>query len=91
MKRYQVYLNPNSVALLDDIEEFTKMSRSKLLRLLIDRAAEGAVDILRLIHQAKGIKKTKPIMDSLAGFVDLKTDQTVNFSQHIDEVILQSI
>ncbi|TSC66779.1 MAG: hypothetical protein CEO21_27 [Microgenomates group bacterium Gr01-1014_80] len=90
MKRYQVYLNPNSIAVLDDFEELSKMSRSKLLRLVIDRAAEQAVEILRLIHPVKRGGR-KRIMDSLAGFVDLKTDKKFSFSKHIDEVLLQNI
>ena len=85
MKRYQVYLNPNSIAVLDDFEELSKMSRSKLLRLVIDRAAEQAVEILRLIHPVKS-GGGKRIMDSLAGFVDLKTDKKVNLSQSVDEI-----
>lgn len=30
MKRYQVYLDPHSVSILDDFEKYTDISRSKL-------------------------------------------------------------
>ncbi len=87
MKRYQLYLNPYSVGILDDVEKISSISRSKLIRHMIDRVSEEMVEVLRIIY---GKKKSwdKPIFDSLAGFVDLKTKKKTNFAQNIDEIYL---
>ncbi len=87
MKRYQLYLNPYSVSILDDLEKISSISRSKLIRQMIDRVSEEAVELLRIIY---GKKKSgdKPIFDSLAGFIDLKTKKKTNFAQHVDDIYL---
>jgi len=41
MKRYQVYLNSESVEILDRFEEETSISRSALIREAIDRLSEN--------------------------------------------------
>lgn len=86
MKRYQVYLNPHHVSVLDDIEKISNISRSKLLRLLVDRAADQAVEILTTVIERKELNKSMRIMDSLAGFVDLKTKKKTNFAQNVDKI-----
>lgn len=83
MKRYQVYLTPGSVSVLDDFEGISNISRSKLIRRVVDNIAE---ELIRVFADKK-IKRPESILDSLAGFVDLKTDKKVNFSQHVDEEI----
>ncbi len=40
MKRYQVYLNPHAVSILDDLGKQTDISRSKLIQGAIDRLAD---------------------------------------------------
>ena len=82
MKRYQVYLNPGSVSIIDDFEKISAISRSKLIRQMIDKVAVQLVSIV-----AKKKKRNKKyILDSLAGFVDLKTDKQTNFAQHVDDI-----
>jgi len=85
MKRYQVYLNPYSISVLDDLEEAIDISRSKQLRLVVDRVAEVLGSILR----AKEASQTKEefLLDDLAGFVDLKTDKKIDFTKDIDDVV----
>ena len=85
MKRYQVYLNPYSISILDDLEEAIDISRSKQLRLVVDRVAEVLGSILR----AKEASQTKEefLLDDLAGFVDLKTDKKIDFTKDIDDVV----
>lgn len=84
MKRYQVYLNQGSVAVLDDFEKISNISRSKIIRQAIDRMAEQLVRVV----EAKRQDKKEYILDSLAGFVDLKTDKKTNFAQNVDEIYL---
>ena len=82
MKRYQVYLNPASVSVLDDFEKITDISRSKIIRQVIDRVAE---QLVRVVENRTKNKKDY-ILDSLAGFVDLKTNKKTNFAQNVDEI-----
>lgn len=81
MKRYQVYLNQNSVSVLDDFEKISNISRSKVIRQAIDRLAE------QLAHAVDDKSQKKEyVLDSLNGFVDLKTNKKTNFAQEVDEI-----
>jgi len=84
MRRYQVYLNQNSVAVLDDFEQVAGLSRSKLIREAIDRLAEQLLSVVSI----KTISQKRYVLDNLAGFVDLKTAQKTNFAQKVDEIYL---
>lgn len=85
MKRYQVYLNPHSVSVLDDFQGISDISRSKLIRQVTDNVAE---QLIRIFAERKGSSKKEYLLDKLAGFVDLKTDKKTNFSQHVDDLYL---
>lgn len=82
MKRYQVYLNQNSVSVLDDFEKISNISRSKVIRQAIDRLAE---QLIRVVDDRRSQKK-EYVLDSLNGFVDLKTNKKTNFAQEVDEI-----
>ena len=82
MKRYQVYLNQNSVSVLDDFQKLSDISRSKIIRQVIDRVAEQLVCVV----ENKRSAKKEYILDSLAGFVNLKTNKKTNFAQNVDEI-----
>ncbi len=82
MRRYQVYLNQNSVSVLDDFEKISNISRSKVIRQAIDRLAE---QLVRVVNDRRSQKK-EYILDSLDGFVDLKTNKKTNFAQNVDEI-----
>lgn len=89
MKRYQVYLNQHSVSILDDFGKISNISRSKVIRQVIDRVAE---QLVRAVEDSHSVKKDY-ILDSLAGFVDLKTNkqssssnEKTNFAQNVDEI-----
>ena len=82
MKRYQVYLNQNSVSVLDDFEKISNISRSKVIRQAIDRLAE---QLVYAVDDRRSQKK-EYILDSLNGFVDLKTNKKTNSAQNVDEI-----
>lgn len=84
MKRYQVYLNPHSVSILDEFGGISDISRSKLIRRVVDNVAE---ELIKIFAERKRSGKKEYLLDKLAGFVDLKTDKKINFSQHVDEDI----
>lgn len=85
MKRYQVYLNPHSVSVLDDFDKNTKISRSKIIREAVDRIAQKYISIV----PAKAKRKKHYIMDDLAGFIDLKTKKKTNYALHVDDIYLR--
>lgn len=82
MKRYQVYLNQNSVSVLDDFEKISNISRSKIIRQAIDRLAEQLVRVV----DGRRLQKKEYILDSLNGFVDLKINKKTNFAQEVDGI-----
>lgn len=86
MKRYQIYLNQISVSVIDDYEKLTKMSRSKIIRYLVDSASEQLITLIR-----KKDPEKKHLMDQLSGFIDLKTDKRLDLASSIDDVLLQKI
>lgn len=66
MKRYQVYLNPHSVSILDDFERYANIPRSKLIREAIDRLAQNLSRVFAAKDEAP---KQKSALDSLVGFI----------------------
>lgn len=85
MKRYQVYLNPHSVSILDDFENYTNISRSKLIREAIDRLAEN---LARIFMIKKESHQEKLILDSLVGFIDIKSPNPTNYALKEDTTYL---
>ena len=86
MKRYQVYLNQISVSVIDDYEKLTKISRSKIIRYLVDSASEQLIALIRSKEPGKTY-----LMDQLSGFIDLKTNKKLDLISGIDDVLLQKI
>lgn len=86
MKRYQVYLNPYSVSILDDLGTQTDISRSKLIQGVIDRFADQVAKVFSK-------RETRPFnytyFDKLVGAIHLKTKKPTNFALNIDEIYLQ--
>lgn len=65
MTRYQIYLNPSSVDVLDELSKEINISRSQIIRDVIDRMAKHYERLLK-VHF---VKKTKynPLL-KMAGF-----------------------
>lgn len=86
MKRYQVYLDPHSVSILDEIEGLSNISRSKLIRGAIDRFAEQLVKVFSY----RPDKPPKMIyLDKLVGAIKLKTKKPTNFANSVDDIYYQ--
>ncbi len=86
MKRYQVYLNPYSVSILDDLGTQTDISRSKLIQGAIDRFAN---QVTKVFSKREVQPFNYSYFDKLVGAIHLKTKKTTNFAQDIDEIYLQ--
>lgn len=84
MQRYQVYLNPHSVSILDDFEKYANISRSKLIREAIDRLAQN---LSRVFVAKNQLPQKKLILDSLVGFIKGGQKQT-NYALKDDKVYL---
>lgn len=85
MKRYQVYLDPAAVSVLDDFEESSRLSRSQLIRLSVDRLAEN----LSKVFIAKEIKPSRRyVLDALSGVIKTGMGET-NFAQRPDRRYLR--
>ena len=86
MKRYQVYLNQHSVAILDDLGKQTDISRSKLIQGAIDRFADQVAKIFsKTIDQPSSYAH----FDKLVGAIYLKTKNPTNFALDNDEIYLK--
>ena len=86
MKRYQVYLNPHSVSILDEIEQIIGVSRSKLIRETTDRLARTLTNIISAIKMQH---RNKSNLDNLIGIIDLKTKKPTNYALEDDEFYLK--
>lgn len=84
MKRYQVYLNPHSISILDDFEKYTNISRSKLIREAIDRLAQN---LTRVFVVKKELPQEKLVLDTLVGFINVGHKQT-NYALKDDKTYL---
>ena len=86
MKRYQVYLNPHSVSILDELEGVSDLSRSKVIRALVDRFTNEIAKVLA--------KRQEPFpklthLDKLVGIIDLKSKKPTNYALDDDEMYLR--
>lgn len=86
MKRYQVYLNPHSVSILDEVGKNIDISRSKILQAVIDSIAQNMAKVLAATRTSS---KNKYIFDSLVGAIKLPGNKKTNFAQDIDEIYLK--
>lgn len=86
MKRYQVYLDPHSVSILDDLGTQTDISRSKLIQGAIDRFAD---QVAKVFSKREGQSSSYSYFDKLVGAIHLKTKKPTNFALDNDEIYLQ--
>jgi len=85
MKRYQVYLNPHSVSILDDFAKPISVSRSKLIQMAIDAVVNNLTKVFIATNTPP---KDTYILDSLVGAIKIKGKKKTNFAQNIDEIYL---
>lgn len=88
MKRYQVYLNPHSVAIFDEFDSFTGVSRSKIIRSTLDSVA---VKLGNLLALARPAPKGESLMDRLVGSIKTPGKKKTNYAskENIDEMYMR--
>ena len=84
MKRYQVYLNAQSVSILDEVTEISPISRSKLIQAAIDGAASRIGNLLAAVKPPKA--QDYSIWDKMAGSIKIPGKKNVNFSERKDDL-----
>lgn len=82
MNRYQVYLHPQSVSVLDDFESLTNISRSQLIRESIDRLALQLSGLLSVQRK----KNKQFLFDILAGYIDTGSNKKTNYADTVDDI-----
>lgn len=84
LKRYQVYLNPHSVGILDEVAELIPLNRSQMIREAIE------VITSRLGNWLASIKALETddysVWDEMIGSVKVKGKKIVNLSENVDEI-----
>jgi len=65
MNRYQIYLNPKSVDVLDNLARLTNISRSQIIRDVIDKMAKEYEKLLTKTETSR--MKNNPLL-KMAGF-----------------------
>lgn len=82
MKRYQIYLNPQSVDVIDALEGELKLSRSGIIRLTVDALARN------LLLAIPPEKRSKGALDDLIGIIAPKSSKSTNFAMQTDNTYL---
>ena len=84
MKRYQVYLNPQSVSILDEFAEITPFTRSTVIQELIDGASSRLGNLLALVKKPKHSGYSE--LDKLVGKFKIKNPKTISITQRVDDI-----
>ena len=84
MKRYQLYLNPASVHILDEVTQVIPLTRSELIRAAIDGAASRVGNLLAAIKPPTS--RDYSWIDALTGTLVVKGRKKVKISEDIDEI-----
>ena len=82
MKQYQISINQQTAATLDELEAVLKIPKAKIIQKGLVKLKEQFVHTFILPKK----QKSKHIMDEFAGFIDLKTTKKTNFSQTVDSI-----
>ncbi|MBI4039031.1 CopG family transcriptional regulator [Candidatus Daviesbacteria bacterium] len=82
MQRYQIYLKPNTVSILTELAKELNMSRSQIIRDVIERMSDQYSRLLKAVIKAR--IKNNPLL-KMAGFTKLGK----NIAENIDEIYLK--
>ncbi|KKP47966.1 MAG: hypothetical protein UR39_C0002G0069 [Candidatus Woesebacteria bacterium GW2011_GWA1_33_30] len=85
MTRYQVYLNSGSVAVVDEVEEYLGISRSQIIRDLVDRYAQN---ILQIFSVTRTTPFKKSSLEALIGIINVDGQKGTNYAMKDDNKYL---
>ncbi|OGK10303.1 hypothetical protein A2767_02940 [Candidatus Roizmanbacteria bacterium RIFCSPHIGHO2_01_FULL_35_10] len=87
MKRYQIYLNPGTVAMIDKMEKATTISRSQLIREGLDKAISEYISLIVDLFSQSKRKPNYSVLDKMSGFIKSKGGKKTNYSDMVDEIV----
>ncbi len=83
MNRYQIYLNPKDVNVLDELARLTSFSRSQIIRDVIDKMAKEYRKLLQATEKRR--MKNNPLL-KMAGFAK---SGTPGLATRVNEIYLK--
>lgn len=83
MQRYQIYLEPQSVSVLDEMAKLTNFSRSQIIRDVIDKMASKYEKIIE--SNRKKRLRNNPLL-KMAGFAK---GPSRDISHHVNDIYLK--
>lgn len=89
MKRYQIYLNPGSVAVIDELEKLSQLSRSKIIREVIDRMADSIATTFASVLIRKKAKPSYEFFDKFLGSINTPLNKPINIKEEDREIYLK--
>lgn len=88
MKRYQVYLNPHSVNILDEASTLSnEFPRSRLIREAIEAAGDRVGNLIAALIKPKVNNYSE--LDKMTDVIILKGKKSVNISENVDDIYYQ--
>lgn len=86
MQRYQTYLDPHDVSVVDEVENLTDVYRSRQIRSLVALYASEMGKLLA----AKGLKNHNYAnLDKLVGFIKGDPKKKTNYARNHDDIYLR--
>lgn len=85
MTRYQIYLNSNSVNTIDQLSKELDISRSQIIRDVLDRITLEYSKLLEAKTKTKIEPRDNPLLKMAGAAKDITRK---DLSQHIDEIYL---
>lgn len=84
MRRYQVYLNPHSVSILDELSKVSAFSRSQIIREAVEGAASRVGNLLALFKAPNS--RDYSWLEKMTGSLKVKGRKKVNISERVDQL-----
>ena len=84
IKRYQVYLDSRSVRILDEASELVPITRSLMIREIVDAGADRAKNVLAMFKPAKS--RDYSWLDRMVGTISSKNKFKRSASERVDDI-----
>lgn len=85
MQRYQIYLDPHDVSVVDEIENLTNIYRSRQIR---DLVAIYASEMGKFLASQKPKTHNYTHLDKLVGFIKGDPKKKTNYARNHDDIYL---
>ena len=85
MQRYQIYLDPHDVSIVDEIEGLTNVYRSRQIR---DLVAIYATEMGKLLASQKTKNHNYANLDKLVGFITGNSKKKTSYARNHDNIYL---